>query len=181
MSIEAGGMEREQMSTDTRVLRYERDDRTSTVAIDGRRFPAATVVCPPVEGDESPDLDRALGTRATGGGDLSLYIPAENGVLFEINDVPEWPGLTLSLRARTCHLYIDPNDGTQMWLPQWAYLRDGYITTVDDGGAWHWDKADPDWVAETILRLSHKPYMQLVPSGPEVRLVPIDHFGEPND
>lgn len=44
-------------------------------------------------------------------------------------------------------------------------------------GAWNgWSWAEPDWVVETIDRLSRKPFMQ--PDGSMVRVVPLSYFTE---
>lgn len=78
----------------------EVDRIASTIEIAGRRFPAAALICPPLS-DDPDDTERERGLGA-GGGDRSVYVPAENGVLFEVEEQHnDWNhGLSLWLYAR---------------------------------------------------------------------------------
>lgn len=121
-----------------------------------------------------------------------MYVPAENGMLFELSpNKANDPGnfrkssrdgtWDLWLCARACYKSYDP-DGW-IWLPQGVQLEDGELRhcTYPGPGRYFgvklgsfWTDADEEWVAETIMRLAHKPFVQ--PQGPEVRLVHGDYF-----
>lgn len=139
-------------------------DEAGMVSIAGRRFPSVIVVCPPgPDRPDQPEWDRSLG--GTGPGDGSHWIPAENGLLFMVEDwnpsAPHETGrLELGVYARTCDLARFPNDDHPMYLPWRVGASDGW-------GAW-WG-CEPWWVVEQIDRLSRRPFTQ--PPGPEVRLV----------
>lgn len=94
-------------------------------------------------------------------GGWDVYVPAENGALFCIEYGSIAPfygggyGLTLTLARPVSHKQID-SDGTT-WLLE--YLEIKGRTLVDsnlfkDHGPWIWNKVEPEWLAETILRLS---------------------------
>jgi hypothetical protein len=150
-------------------------DRTaSTVEIAGRRFPAVGLICPPEDDrPQESERDRAL---AAGGGDQSVYVPAENGVLFRVEEGrnEHHHGLSLDINARTCRRYY--SGGEWLWLPCDVAVIDGELLP----GSWsNWYWAEPDWVVETIDRLSHKPFTQ--PDGPLCQLVRLDHFEQTCD
>lgn len=142
----------------------------STVEITGRLFPAATLICPQDPPDVEPrsELSRALGT---GGGDHSVYIPAENGLLFRVEESrnERHHGLSLDLDARTCELVWSVDE--YLYLPWSVGYFDGRFV-AGTTNCWMW--AEPGWVVETIDRLSVKPFTQ--PEGPLAQLVPLSHF-----
>ena len=147
-------------------------DRTaSTVTIAGRTFPAVALICPPLDGDDTySDHERTL---ASGGGDQSAYIPAENGVLFGVDygENERYRGLSLDLRARTCERVWSVDEW--LYLPHDVSLLGGRLVPGDQGvHSWMW--AEPGWVVETIDRLSRRPYQE--PEGESARLVRLDHF-----
>lgn len=143
-----------------------------TVTIAGRTFPVAMLICPP---DDRPttDADRSLGGGTPN--DLSRYVLAENGLLFMVEPEPAGT-LTLALHARTCirTLAFDHDDDDDLWLPHAVTLVDGELTTLA-GGVFMWMGCEPEWVVETIDRLSRKAFTQ--PPGPAVRLVPLPELG----
>ena len=155
-----------------------------TVEIAGRTFPTVGLVCPPDEIDpDRPDKDRSLGT----GNDWLSYIPAENGVIFvvEKETAPAAPPntLRLSLLCAVCEQSYDPEG--YMWLPKSVSLIDGQLlpTVTYEGrlgvrAVSDWHHAEPEWVAETIDRLSRLPFTE--PDGPRCRLVPRDAFDADN-
>lgn len=165
------------------------DYATSTVTIGGQRFPCAAAICPlhesrPTEAEQARAI--ATGERTpmphTGlrpGRDL--YIPTENGLIFHVEEYdsePE-PWLALAVDARACYEHTDFADGETMWLPQSVAMLDGTLfayTGLASRGVktCSWTRAEPEWVAETIIRLSQKPFTQ--PVGPKVRLVSISYF-----
>lgn len=168
------------------------DEATSTIEIAGVRFPIVGIVCPAAEGTDWSEDDRTLAAGRHYGG--YWFIPAENGVLFEVTQAdPCAPAfrqgsLSLSLLARTCRL-TDAGGGEESWLPHAVgIVKQGligldYRNTNGLLGAVHggtWDDCDHEWVAETIQRLSAKPYAP--PPGPEVRLIRLttaSHIGGP--
>ena len=119
-------------------------------------------------------MDRALGWAGDRG--RSAYVPAENGVLFRVELDDDDETLTLCMDARTCRRDYDPNDGSWLWLPHSVYLVDGTLVAEDRSlrGIFCWRGAEPEWVVETIDRLSLRPFAQ--PEGPEMRLVHLDYF-----
>jgi len=145
------------------------DREASTVTIAGRRYPAVALICPQ-DTEPRPDRDRAL---AVGGGDQSVYIPAENGLLFRVEEGrnERYHGLSLEPNARTCR-QVEDYDGW-MWLPWTIGVIDG-VLVPGASNCWYW--AEPEWVVETIDRLSRKSFMQ--PDGPLVQLVRLNHFDE---
>lgn len=160
-------------------MTYMTIDRTaSTVEIAGRTFPAVALICPPVPDSEYSEEDLAL---AAGRGDQSVYIPAENGVLFRVEEKSNerYHGLDLSIDARTCERSWAGDEW--LYLPWEVGLLDGELIT--DGkrhsAAWDWRWAEPDWVVETIDRLARKPFQQ--PEGEPVRLVRLDYFAETSE
>lgn len=158
------------------VQLFERDDETSTITIADRRFPAVILICPPTgDDDEDDDLERSLGATPDAPGDKSVFVPAENGILFQMEPVdPDRPerGLILSISARTCYPSPD-TDGRFYYLPHPVSIKDGKVAP-GRGGVSIWKNAEPDWVVETIDRLSQAPYVE--PEGPLVEMVRLDHF-----
>lgn len=154
----------------------------STVTLAGETLPAAHLICPrtPEQEDES-EWDSCLPTdlRAEG----SVWVPSENGCLFEIEPHGETAlascggGLGLSISHRTCHVSYEGNLDGALWLPASITLVESCLLASEDPclGTWRWDHADPDWVVETILRLSHKPVTLPPHPGPSVRLVPLSY------
>lgn len=165
------------------MIRLDRATSTVTIGDPGRRYPAVILVCPPHESypDES-DWDRALCAESTD--QHATYIPAENGLLFYVQsgwlNGPRPDLVTLALDTRTC--WIDDDDDDWIgWLPRHVWLHNGDLRCADSrwdcpppGAHTVWPNADPDWVIETIDRLSRKPFTPL--PGPEVRLVRLDYF-----
>lgn len=152
----------------------------TTIELAGERFPTCALVCPPIEGRDESEWDRALGV---GGNDHSTYVPAENGLLFGLMDLDDKRRRSLWLLARACYLNDAGDDDDALWLPQGVDLVDGDLRHVPPpendlrrvtGGGKYWMGVEDDWVAETIQRLAHKPFVQ--PPGPEVTLVPADRF-----
>lgn len=135
----------------------------------GRRFPTVTVICPPYEDEDVSDAQRSLGYEQ----DNAYYIPAENGLLFEVEWI-EWPTGTvrwsLHLLARSCILHRHGDD-ENIYLPHDVYLVHGseLRTGINTGGIKSWTDCELDWVVETIDRLSRKPFTQ--PDGPHVTLM----------
>lgn len=163
------------MMTETCTLHA---DEYGMVTVGGRRFPTVTVICP--QDPDAPardDASRSLG--GTGPGDGSFWIPTENGMLLSVED---WrpavgfaaPGrLELSVYARTCTRVVGLDEAPS-WLP-WSVGLAGGVLSTDVAGVGGWIDAEPEWVVETIDRLSRRPFTQ--PPGPEVRLV--RRIGEP--
>ena len=126
------------------------------------------IICPHVKGSrEESDWDRTLGITPL---DPMHYVPAENGVLFGVERQED--GLwSLALYARACVTSMDPNDhAAVVYIPQNVALHEGDLVTSRAHGIHSWNFAEPDWVVETIDRLSRKPFVQ--PKGPQVQLVP---------
>lgn len=144
------------------------DRAASTAEIAGRRFPAVTVICPNYEGEDRTERDRAL---AAGGGDQSVYIPAENGLLLRVEEAEneKYHGIGMDLHARTCEAVWSVDE--YVYLPWSVGLVDGALV---HGTSNFWSWAEPDWVVETIDRLSRKPFTQ--PDGPLMDLVPLHYF-----
>lgn len=154
---------------------------SSTVLIAGTRFPVVVPICPAT--DHKPDeseQDRALF-------DATAYIPAENGLIFEVDpwdrlDARPTSLLTMGIVARACNRYYsgeDPDD-PWIWLPHRIGILNGDFVSLDEGdgrrrrqlltdAAWDWRRADPEWVVEMIQRLSRKPFAQ--PAGPLMQFV----------
>ena len=159
------------------LIAIDRD--ASTVEIAGRIFPAAAVICPPEDGfPDRDDYDRSLGS---GGGDLSVFIPAENGVLIRVEQttVNEETGaqrLDMSIDARTCYR-SDDIEGW-IWLPYGVGLRNGALVApyALHNDEWDWRGCEPTWVVWFIDWVASKPFTQ--PEGPPVALVRLDHFKE---
>jgi hypothetical protein len=158
------------------------DREASVIDIDGQRFPAAVVVCPPHANDpDEPDWERSLGCSLQHG----VYIPAENGVLFIVQyghhpgpGTPDPTAITLSMDARTCYEET-PADDRPLWLPHSVELVGGDLIAIGAkwtrafaGGVGTWSNGEPEWVAETIRRLSVKPLTGL--DGPQVQLFRLD-------
>lgn len=137
-----------------------------TVTIAGRSFPVAMLICPPDE-RQTTDKDRSLGGGSPN--DLSRYVLAENGVLFMVEPDSDstW---TLALFARTCILTLEVDKDDDLWLPHAVILREGELSALGSG-TYMWSHCEPEWVVETIDRLSRMPFTQ--PAGPVVRLVPL--------
>lgn len=148
------------------------DHASSTVTLADRRFPAVVCICPPEDYLDRDDEDRSLGTSGTYS--TEAVIPAENGVLFHVETMGQGrDGLALAMWARTCYrTEPTPVDGW-IWLPHSLNLHDGEFTRCPVG-TFDWRNAEPEWVVETIDRLSRKPYTE--PEGPAMRLVRLDHF-----
>lgn len=148
------------------------DRAASTVEIAGRRFPVVALICPlaPGQRDEG-ERDRALG------GDRMAYIPAENGVLFRVEEYrnEHYHGIDLEPAARTCHLHWHVDEA--LYLPWSVLVIDGELAASTEARPFcDWRYAEGDWVVETIDRLSRKPFMQ--PPGEPARLVPLNYFRE---
>lgn len=148
------------------------DRDASTVTIAGRTFPAVGLICPPIDGQDYDDQDRTLGA---GRADQSAYIPAENGVLFrvEYGENERYRGLSLDLNARVCEKAWSVDEW--LYLPASVVIRAGQLVGgchVRGIGSWYF--AEPDWVVETIDRLSRRPYTE--PEGEPARLVRLDHW-----
>jgi hypothetical protein len=156
------------------------DTDRSTVHIGGRCFPAALVICPPEDWHiERDEYDRSLG----GGSHLTTeaIIPAENGVLFGVETMgADRPGLQLRLNAATCERVAqgqaDEQEAPWIWIPHAVSVVDGDLV-AGWHGIWQWSNADPEWVVETIDRLSRKPFER--PDGPVARVVPLNYFERP--
>lgn len=146
------------------------DRAASTVEIAGRRFPAVALICPLADDHEESEADRALGS---GGGDQSVYIPAENGLLFQVQEQrnERYHGIDLYPSARTCE-QVHSND-EWLWLPWSVAVIKGRLV-AGKSNVWCW--AEAEWVVETIVRLSRLPFTQ--PEGPPVQLVSLDYFKE---
>ena len=126
-----------------------------TITIHDRTYPVVALLCPSIEDTES-DWDRSLGAE----GDSAVYIPSENGLLFEVT-VQDNKLLQLNLYCVTCEETW--HAGEPCWLPIGVGLLDGEL--VPGGrGLGMWLNAEPDWVAETIDRLSRLPFT--IPDGP---------------
>lgn len=140
---------------------------SSTLEIAGVTFPTVALICPPDDDkDDSTEIDRTLGYVPA---DKMRFIPAENGVLFCVE--PQGQGLLrFSMSTLACK-WIEHSAGDGCWLPQTVTLLDGQLVCCDDPliGTWYWDHAEKEWVAETITRLSTKPFTQ--PEGPTCRMV----------
>lgn len=139
----------------------------STIEIGGTTFPSVGVVCPPDDDDRS-EWSRSLGT----GKDSQRWIPAENGVLFTICPLGREGLLNLNMHALSCRKVFPPTgEDDWIWLPWSVTLVDGKLIASEDPtvGVWDWRRAEPHWVAETILRLSTKPFT--TPPGPLCRMV----------
>lgn len=152
------------------------DIERSTVTIAGVTFPAAIVICPPdrPEDGDGDEFARVIGWP----GDLAeVYIPAENGVLFGVQAEPAVGGLTLTLDCHVCEWVALGGEGC--WLPLSLQLVGKTLRAWDPRcrHPFRWFGADPDWVAETITRLSGFPIADTL-DGPRVRLVPLRHFTE---
>lgn len=159
----------------------------TTVEFGGRTFPTVTVICPPQDGEDTSEWDRSLGA----GKDNAFYVPSENGLLFEIEWTERRDGSlmwSLHLLTSTCELlWAGPHSEDEppyIYLPMSVYLHDGELTAVprppdlrrqwpfNAHGITTWEDADPEWIAETIDRLAHKPFRP--PQGPKARLVAKD-------
>jgi hypothetical protein len=140
------------------------DVPASTVTLDGRRFPAALVICPPTDADpDEPEVDRVLGAPVNSG--METWVPLENGLLVSVQE-HERRGLELALYCRTCE-WEDA-----VWLPHDVGLvGDEFV----EGAFSVWTGCDEDWAVEHILRLAGKPLRQ--PAGPPVKLVPLHWRG----
>ena len=155
------------------------DVEMSTATIGARHFPAALVICPP---DNWP-VERTEWDRSLGGGSrfgAQAIIPAENGVLFDVEMMGEdRSGLSLKLTAATCERVeqgqVDETETPWIWLPHTVSFVNGDLVPGWHG-TWEWSSAEPEWVIETIDRLSHKPFEQ--PPGPLARLVRLDYFAD---
>lgn len=138
----------------------------STIEIAGHTFPTVGVVCPP------DDDDRSEWSRALGVGRDSWWIPAENGVLFVVTPLGQEGLLNLNMQALSCRkVYPPTGEDDWIWLPWDVVLLDGRLIVSEDPkvGVWDWRRAERDWVAETIIRLSTKPFT--TPDGPRCRMV----------
>lgn len=146
----------------------------TTITIAGRRYPSVALICP--VHDDEPDVsewDRALGAAP---GDPMVYVPAENGVLFAVepDTAPAAsPGnLRLALYTVACY-EIDDGANTRMWVPHSVRWQGGALIA---GPLSYWWNAEPEWVAETIDRLSQMRFK--IPDGPRVRMVSGSYFDE---
>lgn len=152
---------------------------SSTVAVDGKRFPACALVCPPdADPDEHP-WHRLVGepwTAARCFESMLVYVPMENGALACISgtcrDGRENYSLTLD------HLTCQRVDGLQEWL--WAPTsmevgRDRVIRPLRGGYRRDriqiWADCAEDWLAETLPRLAGYRVDPPFPPGPLARLI----------
>lgn len=150
------------------------DLATSTVLIDGRRFPACGMICPPTpDQEDSEPADRLLGGWAhplRGPATCEVVIPAENGVLIAVEWAEDKPVYFLRLYARSCSLYAKDPEGP-LWLPRRVGLRSGYLAGFQiRSSVWYWNDAYPDWTVEFIDRMSTLKYYPPLP-GPAVELI----------
>ena len=154
------------------------DYDTSTVTIDGRRFPTCCLICPPDDSDDpGSDRDRMLG--GPGGPGITntmsyqAIIPCENGVLLAIEEFDDQPGYTVTLHARTCQ--ETPWDDAHIWVPHIVAIDGGKLVAATDPNKhllrspWRWEGAEADWTAELVDRVNRMPFTQ--PPGPEMRLI----------
>jgi hypothetical protein len=156
----------------------------SMVEIAGRLFPASGVICPlhetRPEADE-PEWERRFSGR--GGGtkvlpeiSYTVHIPTENGLLIEIEEGSDNPGLLdVKLFSRTCEetfCTAEPK-GWLMYVPRFLTLDGAEI--IEAAGP-TWRNAEPEWVAEFIDRVSKMPY-QPTP-GPQVKLITLAALAE---
>lgn len=139
----------------------------STTEIAGRRFPSCALVCPPADDDKLSDWSRSLALDES-----EVFIPAENGLLFQVQSTPK--GWNLNLYSPTCYLY-DVGDGFPVWLPFPVAIVGGALVGVPHAhgyrmpGPWDWREADDEWLVEFIDRIAAKPFSP--PDGPRVRMV----------
>lgn len=141
----------------------------STIDLAGHSFPLVGLVCPgDPPADRNSEFDRSLGVR-----DLPYgyrYIPAENGILFELDGSPD--NLCMALVTIACRL--ETSSDCRLWLPIPVGLVDGELVTGQHRSAYllNWHHAEPEWLAETITRLSTKSFD--VPAGPRALMVDPD-------
>ena len=158
----------------------ELDLDTSMVKLGDRWFPAVVLTCPDNDIDSEPDpVQRMLG--GPGGGTTlapahgwDVYVPAENGALIGIDWGDNRPDeVTVTVHARTCTLNVHGHEA--LYLPFWLSVSGDALVPIERNGrvrplvTWRWERAEPEWVAEHIDRLSRKHLY--VPDGPKVELM----------
>lgn len=157
----------------------------STIVIDGVRFPAVVLTYT----DDNCQRDRCDGCEffaieqhcVNGGGtegwdsSWAIYIPAESGVLFEVEyqHSTDWLSLHLyspALRKHPARMVSpgDPSRGPQtMMVDGRRIVRWRAVAS----GPWYWEPCEVDWLAEQITRLSTYEVDRL--TGARARLLPI--------
>jgi hypothetical protein len=156
-------------------LPLELDYDTSTVILNGRRYPACLMVCPDEEDFPEPNpVQRTLGgdSRYT----TNALIPVESGLIVSVDMEKSTGALWCYLWSRTCAHSTQPDGDayTSMWLPRNLMIHGGQVFE----GFQCWDRCEPWWLVEFIDRIASYKYHE--PSGPKcdlIRLVELDHSG----
>lgn len=157
------------------------DTENSMITIADRNFPACILICPPTEDNDFEEWDLALGVPPN---DTALIIPSENGVLIQVEQVPEWDNtFKVDLLTRVCRPGYHFNEKC-IWLPMSVVLMDNGTLEVEPVGFPHvgtsfWIHAEDWWVVEHIDRISRLPFKE--PEGVQSRIVKLNYFKEDQD
>jgi hypothetical protein len=144
----------------------ELDIATSTVVIDGKRFPAVCILSQDGEGFWSGRSPRESPF-------WSLDIPLENGAIVSVSCDPKVDGgSNLVLHLHYPRWIIGPDGAYEQ---AFGAVHQGEIQpsgSLDLSGTWYWEDCDPEWIAEHLIRLSR---MSARPCGGQpVKMVRLD-------
>lgn len=168
----------------------EIDVQKSRVRLADRWFPAAAILCPLVEGQKESDWDRGLGGQALNRSleidEWDVFIPSENGVLYEVDEIRDDGQVFLELRTRSvrCSLARDWPDVSSLWLPTPLNLHGRSWIPEPWGcpkfsGVDVWSRCEEEWIVEHIDRTSVFPVVSW-PTGQyaDAELVPLSRAVE---
>lgn len=145
----------------------ELDVDRSTIRLAGTTLPLVVLVCP--KHDDEPDRSPgsfALASELRRG--VNGFVPMENGAVADVYQ-GEDRRIFLSLYSHRCIEYepVHPED-TPSWIPGPLQPVDGRLVSgIKNTIRWH--DCEPDWVVETIHRMSRLPVDH--PDGPACRIV----------
>lgn len=137
---------------------------TSTVTINGRRFPAVAVITPIDGSPNRTRYDRLLGPPSC------VYIPCENGVMIGVERDEFLPEYSVWLSAHQCSL--DFFDHQPSLFPTFMEIRARALVPVLNFralGPFSWSGASSEWLVEHIDRVGRLPCT--LPDGPLVTVL----------